>query len=83
MRYIFGLFALAVIALGFFVWRTIARSPKLDNLFNFGRRDENAAEIQERRQQAERDLNTRGRTLGKKQTDLENELKRINKFKNQ
>lgn len=83
MRYIFGLFTLAVIALGFLVWRTIARSPKLDNLFNFGRRDENATEINERQRQAERDLDTRGRSLGRKQTDLENELKRINKFKNQ
>lgn len=81
MKLLFALFALTVIAIGFLVWRAIARSPKLDSLFNFGRRDEDAVEIQQRKAQAERDLNTRGRTLGKQQSELQSELDRINKFK--
>lgn len=82
MKLIFGLFVLGVIAIAFFIWRSIARSPKLDKVFNFGRRDEDAAEIQQRKVQAERDLNTRGRSLGSQQTDIQKELDRINRFKN-
>lgn len=81
MRLIFGLFILAVLGLGFWVWRTIARSPKLDGLFNFSKREENAIDILERRRTAEQDLDARGRTLGKKQRSIDQELNRIRKNK--
>jgi len=81
MRLIFGLCALAILAIAFLVWRAIARSPKLDGLFNFSKRDETAEDIFTRQTAAERDLNTRGRTLGKRQAEISQELGRINKRK--
>lgn len=77
MRLLLGLFLLAIAGVAFFVWRAIARSPKLDRLFNFAKRDETATDIIGRQRTADRDLNTRGRTLSKKQSELANELNRI------
>lgn len=83
MRLIIGLFILAVLGTAFLVWRAIARSPKLDNLFNFKRRDENAQDIFERQERAEKDLAARERTLGKNQSTIARELNTINKKKTQ
>ena len=79
MRLIFGLFIMATIAIGFFVWRAIARSPKLDKLFNFTKREDTASDILVRQKDAAQDLNTRGRALGKRQSDISKELNKIKK----
>lgn len=81
MKLIFGLFSLAVIAASFFVWRAIARSPKLDRLFNFARRENTAADILAKRSAASQELNARGRTLSERQTSIQREINRINKNK--
>lgn len=79
MRLLLGLAALTIAGLAFWAWRTIARSPKLDNLFNFSRREADAKEIFERQREAEQALTTRKRTLGKRQGTIERELDTINK----
>ena len=81
MRLLFGLFALAIVGIAFLVWRTIARSPKLDNLFNFSRREDTARDILARQSRAESDLTARGRTLGGRQRELSRELDSINRNK--
>ena len=83
MRLIFGLIILAVAAIAFLVFRAINRSPKLDRFFDISKRDENANDILDRRQVAEQDLTSRGRTLSRQRRSLDSEISKINKNKNQ
>ncbi len=78
MRAIAGLLFLGLIAVAFFVWRAIVRSPKLDKLFAFEKREETARDILDRRSSVDQALVARGRTLSRRKTGILKELDKLN-----
>jgi len=75
---IYFLLALLSIGVGFLVWRALMRSPKTDKFFDLSLRGEEDADmILRRRKNANKDLKTRGRTLGKRERFLQSEIQKL------